>query len=140
MNDLDVIVTLLSDDVLGATRERSDLTKYITAFNAIGRDPNQRLVVVSDADDRISATMQLTLIPGLSRGGSTRLQIEAVRVAAFARGAGLGHALFAWACEYGRAQGAALAQLTTDRTRVDAHRFYEQTGFEHTHHGYKRAL
>ena len=84
--------------------------------------------------------MQLTLVPGLARQGAKRLQIEAVRLASGTRGRGLGTALFDWAHEYGRKQGATLAQLTSDKTRTDAHRFYDGLGYRASHQGYKRPL
>ena len=88
----------------------------------------------------MAATMQLTLMPSLSRGGAMRLQIEAVRVAGSARGGCLGTALFTWAHDWGRAQGATLAQLTTDASRTDAQRFYERLGYVPSHVGCKLPL
>ena len=84
--------------------------------------------------------MQLTSIPGLARAGATRLQIEAVRVRAELRGNGLGGAMIAWAVAEGRRRGAGLVQLTSDQTRLDAHRFYERLGFAASHVGFKLAL
>jgi GNAT superfamily N-acetyltransferase len=138
--DVPALVALLADDPLGAGRESGDLAVYERAFDAIDRDPHQFLAAVRDRDQHVVGTMQLTLIPGLSRGATTRLQIEAVRVAASLRGAGLGAAMFAWAHDYGRAHGAGLAQLTTDKTRGDAHRFYTRLGYDATHEGLKRPL
>jgi GNAT superfamily N-acetyltransferase len=134
------LVALLTDDPLGAHRETTDPAVYQRAFEAIDRDPHQFLAAVRDPGGVLVGTMQLTVIPGLSRGGTTRLQIEAVRVADSARGAGLGAAMFAWAHDYGRHHGAGLAQLTTDKTRPDAHRFYARLGYEATHEGLKLAL
>ena len=140
LQDLPGLVALLTDDPLGAHRETTDLTVYQRAFDAIDRDPHQFLAAVRDPRGVLVGTMQLTVIPGLSRGGTTRLQIEAVRVADSARGSGLGSAMFAWAHDYGRRHGAGLAQLTTDKTRPDAHRFYARLGYEATHEGLKLAL
>ena len=84
--------------------------------------------------------MQLTLIPGLGRAGAKRLQIEAVRLAATTRGTGLGTALFQSAHGYGHRQGAALVQLITDKTRTDAHRFYDRLGYRASHESFKRPL
>ena len=92
------------------------------------------------ANGTVVATLQLTFIASLSRGGALRMQVEAVRVAASARSLGLGAALFGWAHAVGRSRGAVLSQLTTDRSRVDAHRFYERLGYEATHTGLKRPL
>lgn len=138
-HDVPAILALLADDPIGATRELADATAYEDAYDALVRDPSQLLVVVRDGDT-VAATAQLTVIPGLSRGGATRLQIEAVRVASSWRGRGLGGALLEWAHEHGRARGAVLSQLTTDASRVDAHRFYERLGYEASHLGLKRPL
>lgn len=139
-DDVPALVALLADDVLGREREGSDLAPYESAFARIDADENQLLVAVRDEAGKIVATMQLSLMPSLSRGGATRLQIEAVRVEASTRGAGLGGALFEWAQDWGREQGATLVQLTTDAARVDAHRFYERLGYTPSHVGFKRSL
>ena len=139
--DVPGLVALLADDVLGAGRESAGLEPYLTAFRAIDGDPHhQYLAAVRDADGVLVGTMQLTLLPGLARGGATRLQVEAVRLAPDARGTGLGTALFEWAHAYGRRHGATLAQLTSDRTRVDAHRFYAGLGYRASHEGFKRPI
>lgn len=138
--DIRGIVELLRDDRLGATRESTDWPRYEVAFADIARDPNQFLAVIEAVGGGLVGTMQLTLIPGLSRGGACRLQIEAVRIAASARGSGLGTAMIEWAHEYGRERGATLAQLTTDRTRADALRFYRTLGYSTSHEGLKRSL
>jgi len=138
--DVAGLVSLLADDVLGATRESAAIAPYLEAFRDIDGDPNQLLLAVRDENRDLVATMQLTIIPCLARGGAKRLQIEAVRIAGSARGAGLGTELFAWAHEYGRSRGARLAQLTTDKARADAQRFYDRLGYEASHEGYKRPL
>lgn len=128
--DLPAIVGMLADDPLGATRETlDDLTPYRTAFARIDGDPHQHLVVAERAG-RTVGTLQLTLVPGLSRTGSTRAIIEAVRVHADDRGSGLGTELIRWAVERARELGADLVQLTSDATRTDAHRFYERLGLD----------
>jgi GNAT superfamily N-acetyltransferase len=139
-SDVPALVALLADDVLGAQRESRDLGPYLAAFQEIDRDPHQLLVAVRDAHDNIIGTMQLTIIPGLARQGAKRLQVEAVRLASDTRGIGLGTALVEWAHRYGRTKGATLTQLTSDKTRSDAHRFYEGLGYRATHEGYKRTL
>lgn len=139
-SDLTELVALLADDVLGREREGADLGPYEQAFERIERDSNQLLVAVRDEAHELVATMQLTLMPSLSRGGATRLQIEAVRVGGSTRGTGLGSALFAWAHDWGRARGVALAQLTTDAARSDALRFYERLGYAPSHVGLKLPL
>jgi GNAT superfamily N-acetyltransferase len=138
--DLPDLLALLTDDMLGATREADSLAPYQQAFREIDAENNQVLLAVRDSSGALVATMQLTLIAGLARGGAKRLQIEAVRVASTARGSGLGSALFAWAHAYGARHGATLAQLTSDKIRTDAHRFYAQLGYEATHEGFKRTL
>lgn len=134
------IVGLLTDDVLGARRETGDRAAYERAFSAVDADPGELLVVVTDDEQRVVATCQLSLLPGLSRGGVIRLQIEGVRVAVSERSSGLGAALLDWAHRWGRQRGASLAQLASDRQRPEAHRFYESLGYTASHVGYKRAL
>lgn len=138
--DVAAIVAMIADDQLGATRESlDDLTPYLAAFEQIDADPNQ-LLMVADRNDKVIGTLQLTIIPGLSRRGSTRGLIEAVRVAAPARGSGLGSTLIRWAVEESRTRGCALVQLTSDKTRIDAHRFYTTLGFTNSHEGFKLKL
>jgi GNAT superfamily N-acetyltransferase len=138
--DLPAIVALLADDHLGARRESpDDLTPYEDPFTRIAEDPNQHLTV-AEHDGDILGTLQLTLIPGLSRQGATRALIEAVRVHTDARGTGLGTRLIEWAIDEARRQGCSLIQLTSDATRVGAHRFYERLGFEASHLGFKMPL
>ncbi|MEU6927995.1 GNAT family N-acetyltransferase [Streptomyces sp. NPDC046374] len=139
-DDLPAIVAMLADDPLGAKRESpDDLTPYTAAFARLAQDPNQRLVVAVRGD-KVVGTLQLTLIPGLSRKGTTRSLIEGVRIHADERGSGLGTRLIEWAVEESRAQGCRLVQLTSDVTRTDAHRFYERLGFEASHVGFKLSL
>ncbi|HEX6355276.1 GNAT family N-acetyltransferase [Actinophytocola sp.] len=134
--DVPAIVDMLADDPLGARRERPGDPAYAAAFKEIDSDPRQ-LLVVADADGDVIGTLQLTFIPGLSRLGSSRALIEAVRVRTDQRGTGLGTELIQWAIDTARTRGAALVQLTTDATREDAHRFYERLGFKATHVGMK---
>ncbi|CAN3983224.1 GNAT family N-acetyltransferase [Kitasatospora purpeofusca] len=139
-DDLPAIVAMLADDPLGATRESpDDLTPYRTAFDRIDADPHQHLVVAERAG-RTVGTLQLTLVPGLSRKGATRTVIEGVRVHGDERGSGLGTELIQWAIERSRELDAQLVQLTSDITRTDAHRFYERLGFVPSHLGFKLAL
>lgn len=139
--DLAAILALLVDDRLGAERDSlDDLAPYRAAFAQIDADPRQLLAVAEDAAGRVVGTLQLTFIPGLSRGGALRGQIEAVRVASDLRGRGIGAGMIAWAIEECRRRGCALVELTTDRSRTDAHRFYDRLGFEASHLGYKMVL
>ncbi|MFI8963237.1 GNAT family N-acetyltransferase [Streptomyces sp. NPDC053493] len=138
--DLPAIVAMLADDPLGAQRESpDDLTPYTAAFERLAQDPNQHVVVAVRAG-KVVGTLQLTVIPGLSRRGTTRSVIEGVRIHAEERGSGLGSRLIEWAVEQSRAQGCRLVQLTSDVTRTDAHRFYERLGFEPSHVGFKLSL
>ncbi|KAB1986610.1 GNAT family N-acetyltransferase [Streptomyces triticiradicis] len=139
-DDLPAIVAMLADDPLGARRESpDDLTPYLAALQRLSSDPNQHLVVAV-REGRVIGTLQLTVIPGLSRRGATRSVIEAVRVHADERGSGLGTQLIEWAIAESRRQDCRLVQLTSDVSRPDAHRFYEQLGFEASHIGFKLSL
>ena len=141
--DVPEIVALLAADSIRASEFRfgeAELAGYANAFHAIDADPAQLLVSVEDADEDIVGTMQLTFIPGLSRGGATRMQIEAVRVADDQRRNGLGSAMIRWAVDRARERGARMVQLTSDARRADAHRFYERLGFEASHVGFKLFL
>ncbi|MCX5387592.1 GNAT family N-acetyltransferase [Streptomyces sp. NBC_00083] len=138
--DIPAIVAMLADDALGAQRESpDDLTPYLAAFDRLASDPNQQ-VVVADRGGEVVGTLQLTIIPGLSRRGTTRSIIEGVRVHGAERGSGLGTQLIEWAVDESRRQGCRLVQLTSDATRTDAHRFYERLGFEASHVGFKKTL
>jgi GNAT superfamily N-acetyltransferase len=140
--DLLAIVALLADDPLGRGREdagpRLDRL-YSEAFAAIERDPNQ-LLVVAECAGRVIGCMQLSFIPGLARRGMWRGQIEGVRIAAAERRGGTGRAMLDWATSECRARGCGLIQLTGDKRRGEAHRFYEALGFRATHEGYKLDL
>ncbi|MFD6433074.1 GNAT family N-acetyltransferase [Streptomyces venezuelae] len=138
--DLPAIVGMLADDPLGATRESpDDLTPYVTAFERLAVDPNQHLVV-AEREGRVVGTLQLTIVPGLSRKGATRSIIEGVRVHADERGSGLGTQFIEWAIAESRRQNCQLVQLTSDVTRTDARRFYERLGFQASHVGFKLPL
>ena len=138
--DLPDIVAMLADDPLGSAREGAPPAAYESAFEAIDADPRQLLAVLTAADGAVVGTLQLTTIPGLSRGGALRGQIEAVRVHSRWRGRGLGGPFLRWAIGEARRRGCAVVQLTTDRSRVDAHRFYERLGFVDSHVGMKLDL
>jgi ribosomal protein S18 acetylase RimI-like enzyme len=137
--DVPAIVDLIAADQIGAARDGSaDLEPYERAFAAIDGDPAQLLVVVTEpAGGAVVATLQLTVIPGLARRGSLRGQIEAVRVRADLRGRGLGQALLSWAIDEARRRGCTLIQLTSDKRREDAIRFYGRLGFTASHEGLK---
>lgn len=139
--DVPALVALLADDPLGAGRETTDgdLAPYRRAFGLVDADPAHVLLVAVEGDD-VVGTLQLTVVPGLARGGALRGQIEAVRVAGVARGRGLGAAMVGWAVAESRRRGCVLVQLTTDKSRTDARRFYERLGFVASHEGMKLAL
>jgi len=140
--DLAAVVRLLADDDLGRTRERfaDPLPEsYLCAFRAIESDPNNRLVVVEHGAD-IVGCLQLTFIPNISFQGGWRMQIEGVRIDASLRGQGVGEMVFRWAIGEARARGCRMIQLTTNRARPDALRFYERLGFVHSHAGMKLDL
>ena len=141
--DVPIILELLADDAVsrsrdGAVSEEADAAHW-AAFEAIDADPRNELIVAED-DGAVAGTFQLTFTPSLSRGGAERMTIEAVRVRGDLRGRGVGRAMMLWAIERGRARGCRVAQLTTDKKRTDAHRFYESLGFTASHEGMKLHL
>ena len=140
--DLSALVALLADDPRGIGREGGtgeDLAPYRRAFELVTADPAHALVVAVDGAEIVD-TLQLSVLPGLSRRGALRGQVEAVRVRADRRGGGLGAAMIGWAVEEAGRRGCALVQLTTDKSRGDAHRFYERLGFVASHEGFKLEL
>jgi GNAT superfamily N-acetyltransferase len=141
--DVSAIVALIAADQLGATRDgvqtAEDLVRYERAFGAIDTDP-AHLLVVAESGDQVIATLQLSFIPGLARRGALRGQIEAVRVREDYRSCGLGAALVTWAVNEARRRGCAMVQLTSDKSRTAAHRFYERLGFVASHEGMKLKL
>ena len=139
-DDVAAIVALLADDPLGAAREEpDDPGRYDTAYDRVVADPGQHLVV-AERDGSVVGTLQLSVIPGLSRRGATRSIIEGVRIARDERGSGLGTELVTWAVAESRRLGATLVQLTSDVSRTDARRFYERLGFTASHVGFKLQL
>jgi GNAT superfamily N-acetyltransferase len=141
-DDLPTIVALLADDAITAARSGHgvEVTPALrAAFAEIDRDPNQRQLV-GELDGQVVACAQVSFIPGLSRGGMRRCLVEAVRVAAALRGRGIGAALMAEVERLARARGCALLQLTSDKRRADAHRFYARLGYVASHEGMKREL
>ncbi|GHJ43880.1 GNAT family acetyltransferase [Catellatospora sp. TT07R-123] len=138
--DLPAVIALLADDVLGKARDFAEVDDaYEHAFAAIEADPRNLLIVADDGGEVVGC-FQITYIPGLGRHGAERSLIEAVRVRADRRGHGLGAQMMQWAIDQARARGCALVQLTTDKSRLDAHRFYERLGFVASHEGMKLPL
>lgn len=140
--DLPKIVRLLANDPLGSKRERFEDPLpdcYCRAFDAIAADPNNRLIVV-EHDGAVIGTLQLTFIPNITYQGGIRAQIEGVRVDDAYRSRQVGKRLFEWAIAEARRHGCHMVQLTADKTRPDAHRFYESLGFTASHVGMKLYL
>lgn len=138
--DLPAVLDLLADDVLGRSRDVGTVdARYERAFADITADPRNDLVV-AEAGGKVLGCMQLTYIPGLGRHGAERLLIESVRVRSDVRGQGVGRQMMVWAVDQARAHGCALVQLTTDKSRHEAHRFYLSLGFVASHEGMKLAL
>ena len=138
--DVPYIVQLLANDKLGQLREdfRDPLPEtYYQAFDRINTDPNQELTVIENDAGEVIGTLQLTFIPYLTYQGGTRAQIEAVRIREDQRGQGLGEKLFRWAIARAEEKGAHVLQLTSDKKRPDAIRFYEKLGFTASHEGMK---
>lgn len=140
-DDLARLVALYADDALGQSRDGAVAAPeaYRAGFDAIDGDPNH-ILAVGEIDGEVVATLLLSFLPGLSRGGAWRAQIESMRVDSRLRGQGLGQRLLDWAVEQARARGCRLVQLTSDRQRPAAHRFYERAGFVPSHVGFKLAL
>jgi GNAT superfamily N-acetyltransferase len=139
-SEVAAVVALLADDVLGAARESpDDLEPYQAAFARLEADPNQELIVAV-RDGTVVATLQLSILVGLSHRGGTRSIIEAVRVHSGERGNGLGTTLIEWAIAESARRGCNVVQLTSAHSRTDAHRFYERLGFVNTHVGFKLDL
>ncbi len=133
---------MLADDKLGQARERyaDPLPReYVDAFAAVTRQEGNRIIVAVEAG-QVAGCLQLTFIPGLSRLGMLRAQIESVRVDSGQRGQGVGEALIHHAIDLAREAGCGLVQLASDKSRSDAIRFYERLGFKATHEGMKLAL
>jgi len=139
-NDLLQIVEMITDDELGKTRENYQIplpVEYLNAFEKINSDENQELIVVENEDLEIIGTLQLSFIQYLTYRGGIRAQIEAVRIRNDKRGLGIGKIMFEWAINRAKARKAHLLQLTTDKKRPKAIKFYEKLGFKQSHEGMK---
>ena len=139
--DVPAVLELLDNDEISRSRMVSETTDAALwhAFEEIDADPRNELIV-ADEDGEIVGTCQLTFTPSLSRRGAERMTIEAVRIRSDRRGAGVGRAMMLWALDRGRERGCGLAQLTTDKRRSSAQRFYASLGFTATHEGMKLTL
>jgi GNAT superfamily N-acetyltransferase len=141
--DVPAILAMLDDDEITRSRgypvsEEADAAAW-RAFEEIDSDPRNELIVADD-NGTVVGTCQLTFTPSLSAGGAQRMTIEAVRVGRELRGKGVGRAMMRWAIDRARERGCGVAQLTSDRRRTDAHRFYESLGFTASHVGMKLKL
>jgi len=137
--DIPSLIHMLSDDELGSKREDNSLPinkNYLAAFNSINVDPNNELIIV-ELDGQIAGMLQLTFIPYLTHIGSWRCLIEGVRVHSIYRGKGLGTDFIVWAIERAKERNCSMVQLTSDKQRLDALRFYEKLGFKASHEGFK---
>ncbi|WP_262030874.1 GNAT family N-acetyltransferase [Microvirga sp. Mcv34] len=140
--DLEAIIRMHEEDELGSHGDVwSDETKpaYEAAFAAIQESAENRLFVALD-NNEIVGTFQLTFIPNLTGRGATRVKVESVKVRAARRSGGIGGQMIAFAEDYARTHGAAAMELTSNKTRKDAHRFYERLGFARSHEGFKKKL
>jgi GNAT superfamily N-acetyltransferase len=138
-DDLPRIVELIADDAVAAARTGTFGPAHVAAFAEIEASPNDELLV-ADLDDAVVGVAQLTYIPGISRNGARRLLIEAVRVDRSLRGLRIGELLMEAAHTRGRERGCVLAQLTSDKQRPEAHRFYSRLGYVASHEGFKKPL
>ena len=141
-SDVPAIVAMLADDWLSASRESTateDLGAYLGAFARIAADPAQ-LLAVGEIDGQVVGTLQLTVVPGLSRQGQAFALLQAVRIAADRRGQGLGASMIGWAQDQARSRGCAYIELLTNTARRDAQRFYDRLGYAASHVGMRRAL
>jgi GNAT superfamily N-acetyltransferase len=138
--DLSTIVEMISDDDLGKKREKFQIplpSSYLKAFERINSDENQDLIIVENDSAEVIGTLQLTFIQYLTYQGGLRAQIEAVRIRKDQRGLGIGKEMFQWAISQAKERGAHLLQLTTDKKRPEAIKFYEDLGFQQSHEGMK---
>ena len=124
---------------VGQSVDEPEHPRYLAALAAIDADPNQRLII-AEYEGRPAGTLQLTYIPGIARLGEMRCIIEAVHIAPDLRSRGLGSQMIRWAIEQARDRGCGVVQLTSNKKRVDAHRFYQRLGFAQSHEGFKYLL
>ncbi|WP_112664265.1 GNAT family N-acetyltransferase [Microvirga flavescens] len=141
-DDLEAIIRLHEEDELGAHGDAwtpANVPAYEKAFAAIGASPDN-LLFVAVAEGVVVGTFQLTFIPNLTGRGALRVKVESVKVRASERSQGIGARMMAHAEEVARQRGAAMLELTSNKTRKDAHRFYERIGFSRSHEGFKKKL
>ena len=140
--DLPFLDALIEADEVAAARDIAppdNEAQQLEAMRAIAADPNHELWIV-EADGAPVASFHLSYLPGVSRKGAWRGQIESVRVVPALRGKCVGEAMMRWAVARCEAKGCSVVQLTSDMRREAAHRFYERLGFAHSHAGFKMKL
>lgn len=140
-DDVAAIVRLIDGGTAdGSSRETPDaLRRYLEVFEELQLDPNSELLVL-DVEGDVVGTASLTYSLGLARQGMRRCTVESVHVAADWRSQGLGAVLIQAAIDLAHARGCGVVQLTSDKRRTDAHRFYRQLGFATSHEGFKLYL
>ncbi len=141
-SDLEAIIRLHEEDSLGTHGDMwlpETRPAYEAAFAAIERSPENSLFVAVEGDE-VVGTFQLTFIPNLTGRGALRVKVESVKVKAARRSGGIGAQMMAFAEDHARTHGAAMLELTSNKTRTDAHRFYERLGFSRSHEGFKKKL
>jgi GNAT superfamily N-acetyltransferase len=140
--DVPSIVRLLADDELGSLREKYEnpiSESYYSAYELVDKDPNHELIV-AELDGKVIGTLHLMFLPSLSFQGGLRAQVESVRVDTRYQSQGIGSHIMKWAIKRAKLRAAHIVQLTTHKSRADAHRFYERLGFKGTHLGMKLSL
>jgi GNAT superfamily N-acetyltransferase len=141
-DDLEAIVRLHEEDALGTHGDAwvpENRDAYEAAFAAIAGS-RDNILYVAEWDRRVVGTFQLTFIPNLTGRGALRVKIESVKVKADLRSRGIGARMMAFAEAQARSRGARLLELSSNKTRGDAHRFYERLGFARSHEGFKKKL
>ena len=140
--DLPFIIRLITDDAVRVTEDKPDEPfhpRYVAALRELEADPNQ-LMMVAVLEGEAVGTIQLTFIPGISSLGQKRCLVEAVHISPAHRSKGLGSEMMHWAIAQARDRGCGMVQLTSNKKRLDAHRFYERLGFLKSHEGFKYHL
>lgn len=142
LDDLPVIIQLYGDDNIGSTRETlaepiDDI--YIRAFEDIAKDSNNQIYVIED-QGKVIGTLQYTIIAHLNRTAAKRAQIESVHIHRDYRNKGIGKKFMQFAIDLAKSDGCKIVQLTSDKTRQDAQRFYQDLGFTDSHVGMKKYI
>jgi GNAT superfamily N-acetyltransferase len=142
LGDLPFMLELVIADSVGASEDAgvpADAPEYRAAFEAIAADPNQRLIIAMHGDEPVG-TLQLTFIAGIMRRGMWRCLVESVHIAPTQRNRGFGTEMMRYAADTARARGCGVVQLTSNKARADAHRFYRRLGYVQSHEGFRLLL